>query len=100
MTDPSHTAIPMTSIRQDRPGHIDREPRGMTSREHYEPTMINAPDVNGDDRRFVIKPRRYVEVQLDGVGGPTRVELSVDQAVSIGRALLDAAGKLDTPRSI
>jgi hypothetical protein len=47
----------------------------------------------------VIKPRRYVEIQLDGAGGPVRIELSVEQAGAVGRALLDAAGKLDSPRS-
>jgi hypothetical protein len=99
MTEPSSAAIPMASIRQDRPGPIDREPSGLKSRENYEPTRVDAPDVNGDDRTFVIKPRRYVEVQLDGAGGPVRIELSVDQAITVGRALLDAAGKLDTPRS-
>ncbi|SRR6266496_3478319 len=99
MTEPSNAPIPMTSIRQDRPAHVDREPAGMKSREHYEPTTVEAPDVNGDDRKFVIKPRRYVEVQLDGAGGPVHIELSVDQALTVGRALLDAAGKLDTPRA-
>jgi hypothetical protein len=100
MTDPGNAAISMTSIRQDHPGYVEREPGGMRSREHYEPTTIDAPDVNGDDRTFVIRPRRYVEVQLEGANGPVRIELSVDQAVTVGRALLDAAGKLDTPRSI
>ena len=99
MTDPSNAAIPMTSIRQDRSGHVDLEPGGVKSREHYEPTTVDAPDVNGDDRKFVIKPRRYVDVQLDGAGGPVRIELSVEQAVTVGRALLDAASKLDTARS-
>jgi hypothetical protein len=99
MTDPSNAAIPMASIRQDRAGHVDREPTSMKSREHYEPTTVDAPDVDGDYRKIVIKPRRYVAVQLDGAGGPVHIELSVDQAVAVGRALLDAAGKLDTPRS-
>jgi hypothetical protein len=58
-----------------------------------------SPTSNGDDRTFVIKPLGYVEVPLDGAGGPVRIELSVDQAATVGRALLDAAGKLDTPRS-
>jgi hypothetical protein len=99
MTDPSSAAIPMVGIRPDRQAHVDRESSGMASREHYEPTTVDAPDVDGDDRKFVIKPRRYVEVQLDGAGGPVNIELSVNQAIAIGRALLDAAGRLDTPRS-
>jgi hypothetical protein len=99
MTEPSNAALPMVGIRQDRQGHVDRESGGVPSREHYQPTTIDAPDVDGDGRTFVIKPRRYVEVQLDGAGGPVHIELSVDQAAAVGRALLDAAGRLDTLRS-
>ena len=99
MTDPINPAIPRVGIRQDHQRHGDRELNSMASREHYEPTTVKAPDVAGDDRTFVIKPRRYVEVQLDGAGGPMHLELSVDQATVVGRALLDAASKLDTPRS-
>jgi hypothetical protein len=100
MTEPSNAALPMVGIRQDRHGHVDRESSGMASREHYEPSTVDAPDVDGDHRKFVIKPRRYVEVQLDGAGGPVHIELSVDQAIAVGRALLDAAGRLDTPGSL
>jgi hypothetical protein len=99
MTDPSNSPIPMVGIRQDRQGLLERQPSGAPSREHYEPTTVDAPDVDGDNRKFVIKPRRYVEIQLDGAGGPVSIELSVDQASAIGRALLDAAGRLDSPRS-
>ena len=99
MTDPSNPAIPMVGIRQDRQGHLDRQTSGAPSREHYEATTVDAPDVDGDNRKFVIKPRRYVEIHLDGAGGPAHIELSVDQASAIGRALLDAAGRLDSPRS-
>jgi len=113
MTDPSNPAIPMVGIRQDRQGHLERQSSGLErqsssldrqsssapSREHYESTTLDAPDVDGDNRKFVIKPRRYVEIQLDGAGGPVRIELSVEQAGAVGRALLDAAGKLDSPRS-
>jgi hypothetical protein len=106
MTDPSNPAIPMVGIRQDRQGHLerqssslDRQSSSAPSREHYESTTLDAPDVDGDNRKFVIKPRRYVEIQLDGAGGPVRIELSVEQAGAVGRALLDAAGKLDSPRS-
>jgi hypothetical protein len=113
MTDPSNPAIPIVGIRQDRQGHLERQSSslerqssalerqssGAPSREHYESTTLEAPDVEGDNRKFVIKPRRYVEIQLDGAGGPVRIELSVDQASAIGRALLDAAGRLDSPRS-
>jgi hypothetical protein len=103
----------MVGIRQDRQGHLERQSSGLErqatsldrqsssapSREHYESTTLDAPDVDGDNRKFVIKPRRYVEIQLDGAGGPVRIELSVEQAGAVGRALLDAAGKLDSPRS-
>jgi hypothetical protein len=106
MTDPSNPAIPMVGIRQDRQGHLERQSSvlerqssGAPSREHYQSTTLEAPDVDGDNRKFVIKPRRYVEIQLDGAGGPVRIELSVDQAGAIGRALLDAAGRLDSSRS-
>ena len=99
MTDPSNPAIPMVGIRQDRQDHLQRQSSSAPSREHYEATTVDAPDVDGDNRKFVIKPRRYVEIQLDGTGGPVRMELSVDQASAIGRALLDAAGRLDSPRS-
>jgi hypothetical protein len=99
MTDPSNPAIPIVGIRQDRQGPLDRQSSGVPPREHYESTTVDAPDVDGDNRKFVIKPRRYVEIQLDGAGGPVRIELSVDQASVIGRALLDAAGRLDSPRS-
>ena len=106
MTDPSNPAIPMVGIRQDRQGHLERQSSSLDrqsgsapSREHYESTTLDAPDVDGDNRKFVIKPRRYVEIQLDGAGGPVRIELSVEQAGAVGRALLDAAGKLDSPRS-
>jgi hypothetical protein len=99
MTDPSNSAIPVVGIRQDRQGHLERQSSGAPSREHYESATVDAPDVDGDTRKFVIKPRRYVEIQLDGAGGPVRIELSVDQASAIGRALLDAAGRLDSPRS-
>jgi len=99
MTDPSNSAIPMVGIRQDRQGHLERQSIGAPSREHYESATVDAPDVEGDTRKFVIKPRRYVEIQLDGAGVPVRIELSVDQASAIGRALLDAAGRLDPPRS-
>ena len=94
MTDPSNAPIPMAGVRQDRPVHVDREPNGMNSREHYEPTRVDAPDVSGDGRTIVIKPRRYVEVQLEGADKPVHLELSVDQAAAVGRALLDASGKL------
>jgi hypothetical protein len=98
MTDPSNAPIPMASVRQDRPVHVDREPNGMNSREHYEPTKVDAPDVSGDGRTIVIKPRRYVELQLDGAGGPVHIELSVDQALAVGRALLDASTRLGAAR--
>ena len=43
MTDPSNAPIPMAGVRQDRPVvHVDREPNGMNSREHYEPTTVDA----------------------------------------------------------
>jgi len=77
----------------------ERAPAAAKSREHYEPTTLAAPDVNGADRTIVIKPRRYVAVQLEGSGGPVRIELSVEQALGVGRALIDAAAKLDTPHA-
>ena len=99
MTDPSNAPIPMAGVRQDRLGQVDRQqPNGMNSREHYEPTTVDAPDVAGDNRTIMIKPRRYVELQLDGAGGPVHIELSVDQALAVGRALLDASSKLGAAR--
>ena len=104
MTDQTNAAIPMVGGRQDRlagPDRLaspDRDFSGAKSRENYEPATLAAPDVNGDDRTIVIKPRRFVAVTLDGAGGPVNIELSVEQAQAVGRALLDASAKLDAQR--
>jgi hypothetical protein len=99
MTEHTNAAISALGMRQDRHVGQGRESLGLNTREHYEPTTLAAPDVNGDDRTIVVKPRRYVAVQLDGAGGPVTIELSVEQAQAVGRALIDAATKLDTPHA-